>query len=87
MLQWKRQSTKPPFSIQGYGLAVLSVAVALGVSLLLNRYNFHGVAEPMFWIAIAITAWYTELGPTILALVSSFLTVDYFFMQPISVFP
>ena len=83
MLQWKRHFTKPLSPIQGYGLAVLSVAVALGGSLLLKRFNFHGLADPLFWIAIAITAWYTDLGPTILALVSSFLTVDYFFIEPI----
>jgi PAS domain S-box-containing protein len=83
MLRWKRHFTKPLSPIQGYGLAVLSVAVALGGSLLLKRFNFHGLADPLFWIAIAITAWYTDLGPTILALVSSFLTVDYFFIEPI----
>ncbi|MGD1092925.1 MAG: ATP-binding protein [Bryobacteraceae bacterium] len=70
-------------SIKQYGLAVLSVAVALGGSLLLNRYTFRGFADPLFWIAIAITGWYTGPGPTILALVSSFLLVDYFFIEPI----
>ena len=32
-------------AIQGYGLAVLSVSVALGVALLLDRYDFRGLAD------------------------------------------
>ena len=74
---------RPLSTIQQYGLAALSVAVALGGSLLLNRYHFRGFADPMFLFALAITAWYTGLGPTILALLSSFLIVDYFFVEPI----
>jgi PAS domain S-box-containing protein len=69
--------------MQGYGLAVLSVSVALGGSLLLNLYDFRGFADPLFWVAIAITAWYATLGPAIFALVSSFLIVDFFFIPPV----
>jgi hypothetical protein len=36
-----------------YGLAVLSVSVALGGSLLLERLHFHNVADPLFLLAIA----------------------------------
>ena len=37
-----------------YGLAVLSVSVALGASLLLERFHFRNVADPLFLFAIAI---------------------------------
>jgi PAS domain S-box-containing protein len=70
-------------AIQGYGLAVFSVSVALAVSLLLNRYGFQGLADLLFVLAIAITSWYADPGPALLALVSSFLIDDYFFIEPI----
>jgi PAS domain S-box-containing protein len=70
-------------AIQQYGLAVLSVALALVLSLLLNRYGFQGLADLLFVLAIAITSWYADPGPALLALVSSFLIDDYFFIQPI----
>jgi PAS domain S-box-containing protein len=69
-------------AILRYGLAVVSVAIALGVALLLNRYNFRGLADPLFLLAIAITSWYAGLGPAIFTLVFSFLTFDYFFIDP-----
>ena len=41
-----------------YGLAVLSVSVSLGVALLLERFHFRNVADPLlFLVAIAITVW------------------------------
>ena len=69
--------------VQRYGLAVVSVAMALGTALLLERYNIGGLADPPFLFAIAITVWYAGLGPTILAFVLSLLAVDYFFIPPI----
>src|ERR1700683_1288551 len=70
-------------AIQGYGLAVFSVSAALAVSLLLNRYGFRGLADLLFVLAIAITSWYADPGPALLALASSFLIDDYFFIEPI----
>jgi PAS domain S-box-containing protein len=73
-----------PFpAIQRYGLAVFSVCAALAVSLLLNRFGFRGLADLLFVLAIAITSWYADAGPALLALVSSFLIDDYFFIEPI----
>jgi PAS domain S-box-containing protein len=69
--------------IRQYGLAVLSVCVSLGGALLLERYNFRGFADSLFLFSIAITAWYSGPGPAIFALISSFLTVDYFFIEPL----
>jgi signal transduction histidine kinase len=70
-------------AIQRYGLAVLSIGVALGAALLLERYNFHSVADPLLLFAIAITVWYAGLGPAILAVVLSSLANTYFFIEPI----
>src|SRR5262249_47973762 len=40
-----------PSAIQSYGLAVLSVAIALGIGLFLVDFNIQGVAFPLFLIA------------------------------------
>jgi PAS domain S-box-containing protein len=66
-----------------YGLAVLSVSVALGGSLLLERFHFRNVADPLFLIAIAIAVWYAGIGPAIFAVVLSGLADTYFFIEPI----
>src|ERR1700676_793729 len=66
-----------------YGLAVLSVAVALGGSLLLERFHFRNVADPLFLFAIAVAVWYAGIGPAILAVVLSGLADTYFFIEPL----
>src|SRR5215813_12851419 len=40
-----------------YGLAVVVVSMGLAVALLLERYHFTGVADPLFLFAIALTVW------------------------------
>jgi signal transduction histidine kinase len=67
----------------GYALAVLSVAVALGVALLMERYDFRGVEFPLLLFAVALTVWYADLGPGILSVVLSSLAFNYFFTEPL----
>jgi len=69
--------------VQRYGLAVVSVAIALGTAFLLERHSIGGLADPPFLFAIAIAVWYAGLGPGIVAFVLSFLALDYFFIPPI----
>ena len=45
-----------------YGLAVVSVAIALGLALLAQLQEVHNLEFPLFLIAIAITVWYAEIG-------------------------
>jgi PAS domain S-box-containing protein len=66
-----------------YSLGLLSVAAALGVSLLLQRYHFVDVADPLFLIAIAVTVWYAGIGPAILAVVLSCIVDTFFFIDPV----
>jgi K+-sensing histidine kinase KdpD len=60
-----------------------SVSVALGGSLLLERFHFRDVADPLFSFAIAVTVWYAGIGPATLAVVLSGLADTYFFIEPI----
>src|SRR6266481_5532801 len=61
-----------------YGLAMFSVALALGIKLLLLRLDFPYPLSTTFLAAIAITFWYAGTGPGILALVLSSLAFGYF---------
>jgi PAS domain S-box-containing protein len=68
--------------IRPYGLAVASVAIALGLSILAEYQGQRDVAVPLFLMAIALTVWYTRAGPAALAIVLSSLAFDYFFTEP-----
>jgi two-component system, LuxR family, sensor kinase FixL len=63
-----------------YGLAVLSVAIGLGSALLLRKFDLR---ESLFLMAIAVTVWFGGMGPGLLAIVLSILSLDYFFLAPI----
>src|SRR6266853_3025410 len=61
-----------------YGLAVLSVAIALGVKLILLHFNFPYPLSTSFLLAIAITFWYAGTGPGILSVLLSFVAFALF---------
>jgi len=78
----KPLSLSIPAVVQRYGLALVSVAVALGIDRVLFSHEVKGVGFLIFLIAIALTAWYAGVGPSILALVLSTLAFDYYFTEP-----
>jgi PAS domain S-box-containing protein len=64
-----------------YGFAVVSVAVALGIKLVLRQFQVEYPISTTFLAAIAITFWYAGTGPGILCLVLS-ITAFTFFVLP-----
>jgi len=66
-----------------YGFAVISVAVALGVALLLQYFHFREAAVPLLLFACAICSWYGGTGPAVLTVVLSLMGFDFFFTLPI----
>ncbi|MBV8416169.1 MAG: DUF4118 domain-containing protein, partial [Verrucomicrobia bacterium] len=70
-------------AIQRYGLAALSVSVALGAALLLARFHFRDVEVPLFLFAVAVVAWYGGPGAAALTLLLSCVSFDYFFVEPL----
>jgi PAS domain S-box-containing protein len=84
MAHWASPSRTRLAVIRRYGIAVLSVAVALGLALLVRR--FEGMAVASFLMAIALTVWYAGRGAGFLAIALSILSVDYFFLPPINHF-
>jgi PAS domain-containing protein len=69
--------------IQRYGLALLSVGIALESALFLASHKFQGVDFPLFLFAMALIAWYQGTGPAVLALVLSTVAFNYYFTEPL----
>ena len=76
-----RESSSPEAipAILRYSIAVLSVAIATGAALVLTR--FSATLTP-FLFAVGATVWYAGVGPGILAIVLSVLSLDLFFVTP-----
>jgi signal transduction histidine kinase len=70
-------------AVQHYGLAVLGVALALGVALVFQRFHFRDVEVPLFLFAVAIAAWYGGAGAAAVAWLFSCFAFDYFFVDPL----
>lgn len=81
-VRWQSQLPESRSVAQRYGLAIGSVAGALGTALLLGRYDIKGVEFPLFLFAIALTVWYAGPRPGVLAVVLSSLAFDYFYTDP-----
>src|ERR1700692_809095 len=73
-------SPTPMPTILRYGIAVLSVAIAIGLGFFLLRH-FEAILTP-FLFAVAATGWYAGTGPGVLAIVLSVLSLNYLFLRP-----
>ena len=69
--------------VRRYGLAVVSVAIALGLGLLVHGYTPRDVEFAFFLFAIALTVWSVGTGPAVMALVLACLADVYFFRDPL----
>jgi K+-sensing histidine kinase KdpD len=67
-------------AILRYGIAVLSVAIAIGLDFFVLR-RFEAILTP-FLFAVAATVWYAGTGPGVLAIALSVLSLNYFFLRP-----
>jgi len=74
---------RPLSAIQSYGIAVLSVCVAVVGGLLLERHNLHDVQFPVFLFAVVITVWYARMQAAVFSLVLAALSFNYFFTEPL----
>lgn len=63
-----------------YGLAVATVAAALIITRSLEQYTD---ITPLFYAAIIVSAWFGGIGPGLLAVVLSELSIDYYFAPPL----
>jgi PAS domain S-box-containing protein len=75
-----RQTPRPAWSIAlRYGLALVSVAAALGLSLVFTQFHLPQTFGAFALSAIAITFWYAGTAPGVLAAVLSSIVRDYLF--------
>ena len=73
LARWDRRFHSLQSRVARYGLAIVSVTVALGLSLALQYYQFRGVEVPVLTLAIAVTTWYAGNGPAVVAIILSSL--------------
>ncbi|MEH2145961.1 PAS domain S-box protein [Nostoc sp.] len=71
-----------PEQLLHYIIALLSVALALGVTRLLRPY-LSATPSALFFAAVMVSAWYGGFAPGLLATVLSTLVVNYLFLQPL----
>ncbi len=69
--------------LQHYALAILSVGVALGASLVLEHFHFRVPSAFLLLFAVAISSWYGGPGPAALAVLLSVITFYWYFVQPV----
>src|ERR1700719_1951105 len=80
---WNQEFQRIHSPILRYGFSVVTVAIALGVAFALQHYQLHDVELPGFTVAIAFTTWYAGAGPSVLAVLLSSASFDYFFTEPL----
>jgi PAS domain S-box-containing protein len=68
-------------TILRYGIAVVSVAIAIGLDFFLLRH-FEAILTP-FLFAVAATVWYAGTGPGMLSIILSVLSLNYLFLRPV----
>jgi K+-sensing histidine kinase KdpD len=82
-VRWNLELQRVRSAIIGYTFAVACVAIALGLALPLQHYQFRDVEVPLLTLAIAITTWYAGNGPAVVAILLSAVCFDYFFTEPL----
>jgi PAS domain S-box-containing protein len=83
-MMWSKHPWPKALSgIKDFGLALLSVAVALGGALLLQRWQLRDAEVPLFLFAVAVASWYGGVRAALMALVLSCASFDYFFVEPL----
>jgi len=65
-----------------YALVIFATAVALYTRYLLTPLYGNGNPYHTVWLAVAFSAWYCGLGPSIVATILSTLGVCYWFLPP-----
>ena len=83
LARWNIGSQRVHSPIRRYGFSVLSVAIALGLALLSQAYDFRDGEAPLFNLAVALTSWYAGVGASILAVLISTACFSYFFTAPL----
>ena len=69
-------------AILRYGLAVVSVVLALVVRFLLDPYLVTHYGLSPFYAAIMVTTWAAGFGPSLVSIILGYLAIDWFVVGP-----
>ena len=83
LARWNIESHGIRSPILRYGLSVVSVAIGVGLALMLQHYQFRDVELPVLTLSVALTTWYAGAGPSVLAILLATACFNYFFAEPI----
>src|ERR1700720_598845 len=83
LARWNLELRRIRSPILRYGFAVVSFAIAFGLAVTLEYYQYRGVELPVLTLSIALTAWYAGAGPSVLAIVLSVACFDYYCLEPV----
>jgi PAS domain S-box-containing protein len=78
-----RSSGLPLKNLQRYAIAILSVGVALGMSLLLEHFQFRVPSALLLLFAVAISSWFGGPGPAVLGGILSTASFYWYFVEPV----
>lgn len=65
-----------------YGISVVSVALGIAIRTALNPLLGDKHPYTIFFAAVAVTSWVAGFWPTVLAILLSYLSADWFFTAP-----
>jgi PAS domain S-box-containing protein len=71
--------------LRGYGLAVVSVGIALSVAVLLEHFQSRGTVALLLF-GVAVSSWYGGPRSAALSVILSLLGFSYFFVKPLHSF-
>ena len=80
--KYRGQTTTWTTQLLQYGVAIVSVALAVASNFFFSPYLAPTLTPP-FFAAVMISAWYGGLGPGLLATLLSTLAINYFLVEPI----
>jgi signal transduction histidine kinase len=83
LARWNIEAHGIRSPILRYVLSVVSVAIGLGLALMLQHYEFRDVELPVLTLSVALTTWYAGAGPSVLAILLATACFNYFFAEPI----
>ena len=83
MVYWNDEFHQVHSPILRYGLAVVLVAISVGIALVLQAHQFRNTELPVLLLVIGVVTWYAGNGPAVLAVLLSSIAFNYLFVEPL----
>jgi PAS domain S-box-containing protein len=80
------RSVQRPSPLLRYGVAVIAIALVLGLKLLVDPLIAEQSPFLLFAAAVIVAAWFGGLGPGLLATALGAVAADYYFLAPVGSF-